>query len=559
VTDIVAERKASLRLAKTGLESSTADVAERTSRLESIFRRRAVGKGWYDGLMPHQWIGVCYGAVARRWILADDPGLGKTRQSIGWLDLVGGQKVVVVCENGTVEQFQDEFEEIAEHRRAIKLWGLTAAVRERERSKLQAVSQGTIFINYEALRDDDTRWAIMAWQPDTVIIDEAHNLKATATTAFDNIDELLCIGNRAHNACPKCGHLIMGLATPCGYCHWSNGEATGLEDRTQLEQALATTSVKNLIMLTGTPILNSPDDLFPLLHFMNPALFSVHSSFRKQYLARTLEEVGITLPDRTIQRVELTLDPKRYPLQHRTIRQISERAHIQLENGQAKTIMFAITVLLFKRMANSWPGGIRWVTKDKDGNEVVLLDVGSEVKESVKLDAVVLQAVKHWNLGKRQVVFSQFTTALDELEKRLVGHGLRVARIDGNVSAKQRSLVKADFYKAKTPGPGQFDIVLAQYRSGGTGLNLTAATVSHELDFEWSPGKQTQARGRTYRMGQDEETLVLRYVVKGTVDIWMLNLLESKARLVGEFNGAMKSDSEALRELLDMLEQGAIL
>jgi SNF2 family DNA or RNA helicase len=377
------------------------------------------------------------------------------------------------------------------------------------------------------------------------------------------------------------------MATPCGYCHWSNGEATGLEDRTQLEQALATTSVKNLIMLTGTPILNSPDDLFPLLHFMNPALFSVHSSFRKaylvknhhskrwewrtgavqrikqlidgQYLARTLEEVGITLPDRTIQRVELTLDPKRYPLQHRTIRQISERAHIQLENGQAKTIMFAITVLLFKRMANSWPGGIRWVTKDKDGNEVVLLDVGSEVKESVKLDAVVLQAVKHWNLGKRQVVFSQFTTALDELEKRLVGHGLRVARIDGNVSAKQRSLVKADFYKAKTPGPGQFDIVLAQYRSGGTGLNLTAATVSHELDFEWSPGKQTQARGRTYRMGQDEETLVLRYVVKGTVDIWMLNLLESKARLVGEFNGAMKSDSEALRELLDMLEQGAIL
>jgi SNF2 family DNA or RNA helicase len=119
--------------------------------------------------------------------------------------------------------------------------------------------------------------------------------------------------------------------------------------------------------------------------------------------------------------------------------------------------------------------------------------------------------------------------------------------------------VKTDFYKAKTPGAGQYDILLAQYRSGGTGLNLTAAVVSHELDFEWSPGKQTQARARTYRMGQAEQTQVYRYVVRGTVDVWMLNLLESKQQMMGEFHGAMKSDSEALSELLAMIESGEIL
>jgi SNF2 family DNA or RNA helicase len=589
--DIVAERKAGLKLAKDGIGQTAEEAAlrlERRSRLESLFRRRADGKTWYDGIMPHQWVGVCYGAVAKRWILADDPGLGKTRQSIGWLDLVGAQKVVVICENGTVEQFQDEFEEIAEHRTAVRMWGLQPAAREKARASLRAVSEGTVFVNYEALRDNKTRWALMAWQADTVIIDEAHNLKATATIAFDNVSELLCIGNRAHNTCPKCGHMMMGLSKPCDYCHWSNGEPTGYEDRTQLEQALATTSTKNLIMLTGTPILNSPDDLFPLLHFMNPALFSVHSTFRKaylvknhhtkrwvwrtgavdrikqlidgQYLSRTLEDVGIVLPNRTIERVELTLDPKLYPLQHRTIRQISERAHIQLANGQSRTIFFAISVILYKRMANSWPGGIRWTTKDPiTGEEIVLLDVGSEVKESVKIDALVQNVVKHWQGGRRQVVFSQFTTALDEVARRLTAQGLRVARIDGNVPAKQRSLVKADFYRAKTPGAGQYDVVLAQYRSGGTGLNLSAVTVSHELDAEWSPGKQAQARARSYRIGQTDETLIMKYILKGTVDVWLANLLESKAGMVGEFHGAMKSDSEALSELLEMLESGAIL
>jgi hypothetical protein len=51
----------------------------------------------------------------------------------------------------------------------------------------------------------------------------------------------------------------------------------------------------------------------------------------------------------------------------------------------------------------------------------------------------------------------------------------------------------------------------------------------------------------------------MKYILKGTVDVWLANLLESKAGMVGEFHGAMKSDSEALSELLEMLESGAIL
>jgi SNF2 family DNA or RNA helicase len=134
-----------------------------------------------------------------------------------------------------------------------------------------------------------------------------------------------------------------------------------------------------------------------------------------------------------------------------------------------------------------------------------------------------------------------------------------VARIDGTVTKAQRTRVKNDFYKKLTPGQGQYDVVLAQYRSGGTGLNLTAATKTHILDEEWNPGKRDQAYGRTFRIGQDLETDVYRYVMSGTVDVWQSNLLEMKEAVVTEFSSGMKSDTDALKELMSALEDGSIM
>ena len=71
------------------------EVQRKKQQFEALFHERGDGHVWYEGMLPHQWQGMMFGAVAKRWVLGDSPGLGKTWQSIGWLDLIQAKRGVV--------------------------------------------------------------------------------------------------------------------------------------------------------------------------------------------------------------------------------------------------------------------------------------------------------------------------------------------------------------------------------------------------------------------------------------------------------------------------------
>lgn len=587
-------------------------VAERRRQIEEIFLRRAEDKPWFEGIMKHQWRGACYGAVAKRWILGDEPGLGKTRTVTAWMDLVGARKVVLFCEANVCAQFAGEIEAIAPHRAVIQINGLTKDTRHMRLADLPYLQEAVVVVNFEVFRRDRKALAALArWRADTVIVDEAHNLKATKTGTFRDVQTVVFYDN----TCRQCGGSIEGLydekrwleegrkvLKPCRHCGWvkpSSAEDASLSRfPNELAKALSTKSVQNLALLTGTPILNNPGDLYAMIHLVDPVTWPTYAEYQRRYIEQNFmsgrwewqpgglevlrEELkgrflqrkkadvferddvrggwilpnGGFLPDQRVQLVEIDFDRERYPLQYRTMRQITERAMIQLSTGEQHNIMAIIAVMTRKRQCNVWPAGIE--IKDDEGN--VIFSVGKEVRESAKLDAVVENVVHLWQQGARQVVFSHFTTALAELERRLVQKGLRVARLDGSVTKKQRRAVETDFYLAKTPGRGRYDIVLAQYRSGGTGLNLTAATETHILDEEWSPGKRGQAYHRTFRIGQTENTRVWVYRLRGTIDTWLAQLLKHKEDVVNAFEGAVTITKNELRNsLLEGMKDGSIL
>lgn len=597
-------------------DTTTATLAdtkvERRRQLEELFRARAEGKPWLEGIFQHQWRGACYGAVARRWILGDEPGLGKTRTLTGWLDLIGSRRVVLFAEANICDQFADEIRDLAPHRRVLSINGTKPDARHAVLDDLPKYPQAVVVVNFEMFRRDRHALAkLTRWRADTVVVDEAHNLKATSTGTFRDVQTVVLYDN----TCRKCGGRIEGLydekyweeygrkkAKPCPHCGWK--KPAPIDDQelgefpNRLAKTLSTKSVKNVALLTGTPILNNPGDLYALVHIIDPVTWPSYEGYRKRYLEQnyftgrwewkdgslellraelkgrylqrkkadvfTRDEerkgwilpTGGFLPDQRVQVIDVTLDRERYPLQYRTIRQITERAMIELSTGEQINIMAIIAVLTRKRQANVWPGGIE--IKDKDGN--VLFSVGKEVQESAKMDVLVENVVHLWQQGSRQVVFSQFTTALEELERRLVRKGLRVARLDGSVTKKQREIVKADFYAAKTQGRGRYDIVLAQYRSGGTGLNLTSATETHILDEEWSPGKRGQAYHRTFRIGQESTTRVWIYRLRGTVDQWLANLLDQKEQMIEAFEGSVTvTKAELKNSLLEGMKDGSIL
>ena len=587
--------------------------AERRARIEGIFQQRAEGKPWLEGIFDHQWRGACYGAVAKRWILGDEPGLGKTRTVTGWMDLIGARRIILFAEANVAGQFADEIRELAPHRRVVALNGLSRDSRHSSIDDLPFLQQAVVVVNFEMFRRDRHALAKLArWRADTVIVDEAHNLKATKTGTFKDVQTVVFYDN----TCRECKGPIEGLydeqyweeygrkkTKPCPTCGWTkpspSTEAASLSGYPhRLAKALSTKSVQNLALLTGTPILNNPGDLYALIHLIDPVAWPTFEGYKKLYLEQNyftnrwewkdgaLEALksglkgrflqrkkadvftrdderggwilpnGGFLPDQSVQVIDVELDRKRYPLQYRTIRQITERAMIELDSGEQANIMAIIAVMTRKRQANVWPGGIE--IKDKDGE--VLFSVGQEVQESAKIDALVDNVAHLWQQGARQVVFSHFTTALGELEKRLVRKGLRVARLDGSVTKKYKDGVKEDFYLAKTPGRGRYDVVLAQYRSGGTGLNLTAATETHILDEEWSPGKKAQSYHRTFRIGQVSKTRVWVYRLRGTIDQWLANLLDQKEEMIEAFEGSVTVTKSDLKNgLLEGMRDGSIL
>lgn len=570
-------------------------VTDDVARLKERFREIAEDKAWYAGndevdpILPFQWDGVLFGAGAKRWILGDGMGLGKTRQSIGWLDLVRAKKVLIVCQADICNQFAGEVMELAPHRKVYNLSRKKPTVRHEMMDDIINQSEAVVVVNYEIWRrDNDLLGRLMRWQIDTVIVDEAHNLKNTASANYKYI-EMLC---KVDNSCGNCGGLITGLyidvktkakiPKPCPHCKWMVGGETRVRPTFLLDKHLLTKSVKNLCFTTGTPLLNSPLDIYALLHLCDPILFSSQRSFMGafciqnyhsgkiefrdgqlenlkpliagRYLARSRTDAGIILPTQRIHIVRVDIDEEEYPKQYKVTRQLNERAQIMLESGEKMTIMHLIALITRKRQANVWPGGIE--LKDEDGN--VVFSVGKEVKESAKFDAC-MDIIKGIHAqGRRQVVFSQFTTALNALAERLEENGLRVAKLTGKTPKSQRDGIKRNFFRGADEEP-KWDILLCNYKTGGTGLNLTSATATHILDEEWNPGKRDQAYARTNRIGQTEENDIYVYRIPTSVDTWMSNTITRKEQMVSAFSDTMTEEKQAeitAENILEAIKNG---
>lgn len=555
-------------------EALEASRQERRAAFEARFQALAEGRPWYEGtgnndpIFPHQWAAACYGAVAKRWFLGDAPGVGKTRSSTAWMDLVGAKKIILVAEANVVSQFAGEVMTLAPHRAVVVLAGLSKATRHEHLNALLKAREAVVVINYEIFRrDPDALAKLQMWQADTMVIDEAHNMKSTKTTNFKHMQALAF----AENTCPSCGGLIYGLRAPCPNCGWwvPAGDVKKFQKEAvqDMKLFLSTRSVQHVMPMTGTPVLNTPVDLFAIFHLIDPVRFPSLTWFKNEFthpdysqrrsvfsrrgldqlapmlkgrfLQRSLSDVGIELPKQHIHVVRVELDKDKYPGQCRVIEQVSKHAAIQLLSGEKATLMHAISIILRKRQANVWPGGLE-LTDDKTGEK---FSIGSEVTESVKMDEALSKIKELHAQGRRQIVFSQFQTALAEFEKRINAAGIRAVRFDGSTPAALRNEIKSNFYRAKAEAP-KWDVVLVHYRTGGAGLNLTSCTATHVLDEEWNSGKRDQAYARTSRIGQEEETDVFIYRIPGSVDTWMASLIAMKERMVNSLGTAMSAEKQ---------------
>lgn len=539
--------------------------------------------GWMEGIFPYQLEAIEFGARAKRFVLGDEPGLGKTRTAIGWLNVVGAKKAVLIAPGEVAEQFAAELQELDEERTVIDFRSIDPKVRKQRQQRLLELDEGVAVLNYEALVNSSTQLEqdILAWRADTLIVDEAHIIRNTDTSKFKQLQRLVatdlyCGACRREVPCllrqeydergKKKGPAIK---VPCPYCGWKKGQPVeGVTYERKLDEYLATKSVQNIALLTGTPLLNAPDELYALFNLVRPDLFPRLDLFRKTftyadhaghryftqkgldnlremirpaYIARTKSEVHLpdgrtleeAMPEREFHDVMVPIEAYEYPQQRTVIEQIRKFSQIQLASGQTLPIMEQLAQITRQRQANVFPGGIEVTDIDPDtGEKRIVFTTADDIDEAAKMDEILMRSSDHEE--ERQVVFSQFSTALVELEKRYQEAGYRVVRLDGSTPKSLRTQIKSNFYKAKGEKP-KWDVVLVNYKTGGAGLNLTACTVTHLMDSEWNPGNEDQALHRTYRIGQDEETTVYRYLTPATIDIRIEAIKRRKRKLVEAF------------------------
>jgi len=555
-------------------------IREEYERQNAIFNEQLKAFEWGDKALPHQIEGAKALAIAKRGVLGDKRGLGKTLTSIAWLDLIGAKKVLAIVPNDVMGNFEREVLRWAPHRSVVIIGGYNKIQRNALLDVFKLQEDIFLIINYEAWRRDSTLLQrLIDVRFDTVIADEAHIIKEMKTNAYQGIERLLT----QKNECPKCQSTNHGTAQDkdyglpiykCFKCDYIQTEHNEFN------------SVKNFVPMTGTPILNKPQDIFPLLHLVNPVLFDDKDDFlydycerdiwsnkwkfkpggidrlanklRGFYVARDRFSAGVIIPQQTVQIHDIPFDKELYPKQWEGYQLLRQKSAMVMDdllkhgNKGVSPVMAAIALITRQRQMMTWPKGI--MMKDPETKQILF---ESEVDESIKLDYIIhpkgtgLLPLYVKDEQERVVVFSQFVQPLIELERRIKNAGISVARYDGSTTPAQAQAIQMDFDRAyqKPDEPPKWDVLLAHYKKGGVGLNLNAATQTIILDEEWNPGKEDQAFGRTDRMGQTEETTVHILRVAKTIDSWMAGLIKMKGEMIAGFETRMDLEQELIKIL----------
>ena len=244
------------------------------------------------------------------------------------------------------------------------------------------------------------------------------------------------------------------------------------------------------LALTGTPIENRLQELWSLFHFLCPGLLQGLSEFRTRYelpiskgsgntaklrqrikpfvLRRMKKEVAPELPPRTNIVLRCTLSEHERRL-YEAIQSAHKKIVKALAEGRFNT-MTALEALLRLRQAACHSG----------------LLPGHEAQSSAKIELLMESLNDTVASGHKALVFSQWTSMLDRIEPHLKSNSIRFTRLDGK-TINRRSVVE-EF--SKEDGPSVF---LSTLKSGGTGLNLTAADHVFLVDLWWNPAAEEQA------------------------------------------------------------------
>ena len=300
------------------------------------------------------------------------------------------------------------------------------------------------------------------------------------------------------------------------------------------------------LALTGTPVENHLGELWSIFEFLNPGMLGelpetlstdpeygesdevmlLSRALSPFILRRTKEQVLEDLPPKTEQTLLCSLGPEQRKFYEDLRQHYRSRLTARIDSvGLARSKLQVLEALLRLRQAACHPG---------------LIDPERKHDESTKLDTLLEQITEVLDEGHKALVFSQFTSFLALLRKRLDALSVPYEYLDG--STRDRG-TRVERFQTDPELP----LFLISLKAGGLGLNLTAADYVFLLDPWWNPAVEAQAIDRAHRIGQDQPVFAYRLIAKDTVEEKILSLQEDKRELAEAILGG--DDGRLLRQL----------
>jgi superfamily II DNA or RNA helicase len=481
-------------------------------------------------LRPYQKSGLAWLWFLHRYelggCLADDMGLGKTIQALALLakarEAGEMRRALVVCPVSTLGNWRQEIERFTPHF-SVQIH----AGQGRARSPEALQEPDILLCGYATLQRDAELFRSIDF--DYLILDEAQAIK---------------------------------------------------NPRAKRRKAVASIPAAHRLALTGTPVENSTVELWSLMDILMPGILGSRRDFSRRYgreieegeglRMETEDEPGGSAADEgpggeppssgaedALSRLRRIIRPL---ILRRSKTAVSpelpprEELLLYADAGQRQRELYES---LRRRLADEVEQRISRGGRGEEGMKILeamlrlrqaallpaLVDPDFARIPAAKLDLLYDRLIELRDEGNKALVFSQFTSVLDELRRRLDQAGLRLFRLDGSTPRKQRDSAIAAFQHTDEPA-----IFLISLKAGGVGINLTAADYVFLLDPWWNPAVESQAIDRAHRIGRVGSVLAYRLITRGTIEEKMLRLQAHKRRIS---ESLIRGESGALRSLTD--------
>lgn len=448
-------------------------------------------------LMPFQRAGVAYALAREGSLIGDEMGLGKTVQAIAFANTVGAKRILVVAPASLLLNWRNE----------IARWQVNDLPVHiiRPGTTLNPAVKGWVVVNYDIVSRYEAQLKSESW--DVAIYDECQYLKTRSAKRT----LVLLGGGRG-------------------------------EDKKEPVPA------KRKLLLTGTPIMNRPAELYPSLHYLDPKRWATWTGFAKRYCqggmgrfgydasgASNLDELNMRLRETVMVR-RLKADVlTELPAKRRQI------VTLELDGAEAQEIVRLENEVFERTEAELAAATYEMQKAEAEGDESAYNSAVAKLKAAQGIAFAEMSRVRHEtavaklpaviehlkSIESKCIVFAHHHDVIRGLIEALADKG--VVSITGETPNEKRQPIVEKFQ-----GDSGTQFFVGNIKAAGVGLTLTASSHVVFAELDWTPAAVSQAEDRAHRIGQRESVLVQHLVIDGSLDAKMAKTIIAKQKIIDQ-------------------------